>query len=287
MLPAALLALPGRTQPYLDVVNVAWVGSPDRLERVDVNANVPLKLDSAGSLLVFSPSFERWEVEVHASDSVSRSDLLSGYILPITFITTLTPDKWKLSVTGIGRYMAIEDPQRGDWQLGGAFLFQRVKSTMLTWKFGAYANADAFGLFALPLLGIDWRIDAKHNLFGVMPGIFTYEHKVSRHFHWGIAYRAITTSFGTRDGDFRRVDENPIGVFADLYPVPRIALRLEGGHTVISEYQGGRLDPLYPLHGEGKYVDHHIGDGFYFKVMLAFRVRLDEETTTPGLPAGR
>ncbi|MBK8341541.1 MAG: hypothetical protein IPK99_16900 [Flavobacteriales bacterium] len=263
-------------QPYLDVVNTAGYISPDRFERYDVNTALPVTIGKRGARLVFSPGVERWNALVDSA-AQQRTDILTGYALPITLLAPLVPDRWTLSITGIGRYMVIEDPARGDVQLGGAVLLNRVLRPELTLKFGAYANADAFGLFALPLLGLDWRINAKHNLFGVLPGNLIYEHKASRLFHWGAAYKAITTSFGTRDGDFRRVDENTVGLFADLYPWKRLVLRLEGGHTVISQYQGGRLDPYYPADSEDRYVDHGIGDGFYARVMLAFRVRLDEE----------
>ena len=273
-------------QPYLDILNVTGYLSPDRFERLEVNALLPVSIGQHGARLVFSPGVERWNATVQ-HEPEDRTDVLSSYMLPITWLGTLVPDRWGFSVTGIGKYQSIEDPQRGDVQIGGAVLVNRLLRPELTLKFGAYANADAFGFFGLPLAGIDWRIDAKHNLFGILPGILTYEHKLTRGFHWGAAYRAITTSFGTRDGDFERVDENTVGLFADLYPTKNIVLRLEGGHTVISEYQGGRLDAFYPVGSTDKYVDHGIGDGFYVKVFLAFRVRLDEEKTTPGDDAGR
>lgn len=275
-------AVPCCGQPFLDLVNVSYLFSPDRLSRVEANVNLPLELDSTGTLLVLSAGYERWEVDapvmsgpIEDPDIDSDLETLTGFALPITYVTVLVPHRWKLSVTGITRYMILEETDRADWQLGGAFTFQRVKSAALTWKFGAYANADAFGLFALPLLGIDWRINAKTNLFGMLPGNFTYERKSTHWLRWGGYYRAITTSFGTRDGDFRRVDENTVGLFADLYFMKHMALRIETGHTALSQYQGGSLDPLYPPYGDGKYVDRGIGNGPYVRVLLAWRVRLD------------
>jgi hypothetical protein len=273
---------PCGAQPFLDVVNVSYLVSPDRLARVEANFNLPLELDSAGTLLVLSAGYEHWSMEAPAdidrifdpSITVAR-ETLNGFAVPVSFITQVVPDRWKLSITSITRYMILEETDRADWQLGGAFTFQRVKSASLTWKFGAYANADAFGLFALPLLGIDWRINAKSNLFGMLPGNFTYERKSTHWLRWGGYYRAITTSFGTRDGDFRRVDENTVGLFADLYFMKHMALRIETGHTALSQYQGGSLDPLYPPYGDGKYVDRGIGNGPYVRVLLAWRVRLD------------
>jgi hypothetical protein len=47
-------------------------------------------------------------------------------------------------------------------------------------RFGVYANAEFFGLFVIPLLGCDWRIDSRNYLFGILPGRLTFEHEWSK-----------------------------------------------------------------------------------------------------------
>ena len=266
-------------QPYLDILNAGHVSSPERLARWEVGVNVPMNLDPLGTLFVISPSFEQWEIaprEDPMHNSVTNgSEVLTGYLLPLTYVRTLGSRGWKMAITAIGRYMAVEAPHRADYQMGGAIVASRVMRPTLTWKFGAYANADAFGFFMLPLLGVDWRISDRHNLFGMLPGNLTYEHKTTSWLHLGVVYKAITTSFGTRAGDFRRVEENTVGLFADLYAVGKLVVRFEGGHTALSRYRGGMLDPWYPPIGDGKYVDHNIGDGTYARLGIAYRVRLD------------
>lgn len=273
-------------QPFLDVLSTSSYVSMGRFTKHELATNLPVRLGASGDRLLLSPGVERWAAEVARAD-LQRTDDLLGFAAPVAWLHSLVADRWSMGLVGVTRYMRSEHPDRGDWQLGGAVVVNRIMRPDLTWKFGTYANADAFGLFMMPLLGIDWRIDAKHNLFGVLPGNFTYEHKPVRWLHWGVAFKAITTSFGTRDGDFRRVDENSIGIYLDLYPVRSAVLRLEAGHTAFSQYQGGRLDPWYPVGSDEKYVDHDMGDGLYVKAMLAFRVRLDAEKSTPGSAAGR
>ncbi len=45
---------------------------------------------------------------------------------------------------------------------------------------GLYINGDLFGLFVMPLTGVDWQINSKTNLFGVLPGNMTLEHELKK-----------------------------------------------------------------------------------------------------------
>lgn len=124
-------------------------------------------------------------------------------------------------------------------------LASRVFKPSLTVRAGVYTNYEAFGWFIMPLLGIDWRIDAKTNLYGVLPGSMNFERKSTPWFHWGLAFRAYTSSLGIRGGDYRRINENPLGLYGDLYFASNLVLRLEGGWCFIRQVFGGPGDPLY------------------------------------------
>lgn len=268
-------------QPYLDIASTMFTYSPDRLQRWEGGLSLPLPIGQGNDKLVVSPFWEEWKANLSehtAPDLPGRVDRLTGLVLPLTWVHELRNDHWKVVLTGIVRRHHINTFERGEFQYGGALIATYGRKPSLTWKVGVYANRDAFGLFVLPLLGLDWRIDAKHNVWGMLPGTFHYEHKIFKHFHWGIAFKAFTNSYGLRTGDFERMDENQLGAFGDLYMFKQIiAVRFEVGHTVLSQYQGGRLDDRYAALGEGNYVDHRKGDGPYVKMMVAFRVRLDTD----------
>ncbi|MEO8068749.1 MAG: hypothetical protein ABI599_13725 [Flavobacteriales bacterium] len=268
-------------QPYLDVVGSAFTYSPERLQRWEVGLSLPIPIGKANDKIILSPFWEEWKILVPAVEQphfAERSDRSTGWALPVSWLHEVKGGRWKLLFTGIIRHNHLGPLERGAPQYGGAFITTYGPKPKITWKVGFYANGDAFGLFWLPLLGLDWRIDGKHNVWGLLPGTMHYEHKAFKRVHWGAAFKAFTNSYGLRNGDFRRVDENQIGVFGDLYFFERnVVLRLEVGHTVFSQYQGGELDERYAALAEGQYVDHHIGDGPYVKMLLAFRVRLDAE----------
>lgn len=267
-------------QPYLDVGAASFSHSPTRLDRAELALSLPLRLGKGK--IILSPFWENWQARLPQQTAFpeENTESLTGCVLPVTWLTPICNTPWKLLLTGLVRYNMLNTTERSSVQPGGALLFTYSKKTSLTWKAGFYANRDAFGVFWLPLLGIDWRAGPKLNVWGVLPGSMHAEHKVLRWLHWGFVFKAFTNSYGERGGFFARTDENQVGLFADTYLMgTRAVLRLEGGHTAFSQYQGGPGHPRYALLGSRGYVDHELGDGPYFKVMLAYRVRLDGENS--------
>lgn len=274
---AVVLCCPCAAQPYLDVAAVSFSHSPARINRAEVALSLPLSLGKGK--IILSPYWEHWQARLPEQHGypVATNEHLNGYVLPVTWLTPFRDDQVKLLLTGLVRYNTLNTLERSSVQPGGAVLFTYAKRPSLTWKAGFYANRDAFGVFWLPLLGIDWRAGPKLNVWGVLPGSMHAEHKVLRWLHWGFVFKAFTNSYGERGGFFARTDENQIGLFADTYMMDRhVVLRLEGGHTAFSQYQGGPEHPRFATLGSDGYVDHGMGDGPYVKILLSYRVRLDE-----------
>ena len=69
--------------------------------------------------------------------------------------------------------------KKSELQIGGALIAAYKRKGKLTWKLGVYINNEYFGIFVMPLLGINWEIGKKDYLFGVLPGSLTYEHKIN------------------------------------------------------------------------------------------------------------
>jgi hypothetical protein len=132
----------------------------------------------------------------------------------------------------------------GEWQFGGFLTASYKKSATLTYKLGVYLNGDFFGLFVMPLVGIDWQINDKENLLGVLPAQLTYEYKLSKHFYTGAVFRTFTNSYHDSADHYMRIDENQIGVFYDTYMNKNILLKLEAGHSVLRKI---RTDPRYEI----------------------------------------
>jgi len=146
-------------------------------------------------------------------------------------------------------------------------------------KFGIYYNKEFFGNYFMPLAGIDWQINDKNTLFGVLPGNFVFEHKVSKSFRYGSAFRALTNSYRLETTDpcgngdctgqnYLRIDDNQLGAYADTYLSKRIVLSAESGYTILRRYRFG-------FKGESIHqkTDYYC-DNFYFRASLVYRMAL-------------
>jgi hypothetical protein len=127
----------------------------------------------------------------------------------------------------------------------------------------------------MALVGLDWKIDSKNNLFGVLPGYMIFEHKVASKFYYGFAFHAFTNSYREQiidplsgGSNYLRIDDNPLGIYADTYLSKKIVLSAEAGYTILRRYRYGY-----------KYDDIHFktdykNDNFYVKASLTYRLRL-------------
>jgi len=268
-------------QPFIDLAQLNFYGGPGVVQRLEASAALPIPLDSMKRrLLVVDPYHVRWSTltpGTHYDPDVDGSvrEEMAGNGLALTYVAPLGRSKWSLAMAGIARYHWLESTERGDWQGGGVVLAVQKINEDLTLRWGVYANDDAFGLFVRPLAGLRWRIAPGKQLFGVLPGALTYEQRLGKRLCGGFSFRAYTSSFGTRDGDYRRIDENPVGTFIDWYPLKYLVLRGEVGYSAVRQYRGGSQDPCANSLDTFGYVDHALGDGLYVRLMVAFRLRLD------------
>jgi hypothetical protein len=129
----------------------------------------------------------------------------------------------------------------------------------------------------MPLVGIDWKITEKTNLFGVLPGSMILERKASQRFYYGFAYRALTNSYrlyfvpdpvANGAKKYLRIDDNQLGIYADTYLSKKIVFSVESGYTILRRYRYGFV--LGDVHIKTDYKN----DNFYFRTSLAYRLRL-------------
>jgi hypothetical protein len=163
-------------------------------------------------------------------------------------------------------------------QWGGAILITYKKTARLKYKFGLYYNREYFGHFFVPLVGIDWKINNRLQLFGVLPGNLVLERKVSRSFYYGVSFRSITNSYKCDaynfldfdDRRFLRIDNNQLQAFGDVYLTKNVVLNVEAGHSFFRRLRTGIRK------GASKYeVNEKTNDNMLFRVALAYRMRFD------------
>ena len=191
------------SQPYIDLASMRYVASPAKtsnnkdqmaspLNYFNFSITAPIQFNHKRDNIILSPYFERWQTSM---DSVHVFHIFHyGLVLPVSLITPISYSNWSILTMVIVRMNDAAINRSGEWQFGGALITSYKKSATLTYKLGFYVNGDFFGLFVMPLLGIDWQINDKENLFGVLPAQLTYEYKLNKHFYTGAVFRTFTNS---------------------------------------------------------------------------------------------
>ena len=270
-------------QPYLDIVTVKATISPDagsgQSSKVPVQytqyiagALYPIKLKDSSKIIIGLYN-EGWNFKARDIDGISNE--LQGLLIPLGFIKPL-PGKWSIAATIIPRWNGeAGNLFTNSFQLGGSLIAACKKTKDLTFRVGAYYNSEFFGPFIIPLVGIDWQITKKDNLFGLLPQLLTYEHKVTNKFYWGAVYRMYNNTYRTGNDDannlpaFIRINEMQLLLSADLYLAKKLVLNIEGGHSVFRKIRMGNDDAK-----KHYYQEDAVNNGFVFKAGLLYRVRL-------------
>jgi hypothetical protein len=264
-----------RSQPYIDLASIRYVSSPAKssknkdqiaspLNYFNFSITAPIQFNNKKNAIILTPFFERWQTNM---DSVHVFHIFHyGLVLPVSFLMPIGHSNWNLLSMVIIRMNDAVINKFGECQFGGVAIASYKKSAALTYKMGLYVNRDFFGLFVIPLLGIDWQINDKENFFGVFPASLTYEYKLSNHFYAGAVFRTFTNSYHDSGNNFMRIDENQLGLFYDTYLGKSILLNLEAGHSVLRKIRAG---PHYEIN----YFWNDLNN-FYFKFMVAYRFRL-------------
>ncbi len=259
-------------QPYVDPLNIRFTRSMGNnnqkstsFSHLYIGSDLPVKLNH-GIVLVISPFYERWNIDSGANKNyvpvVSSAGLVVAAIVP------LQKDRWSLTAGFIPRFNSEGLTQNNSFQAGGLLLATYQQHQNLRYKFGVYVNSEFFGMFIMPLGGIDWRINRRSNFFGVLPGKLTYEYQLSRHFYTGANFRALTNSYRLSNGNYLRMNDNQLSGYLDWYVTSHIVLTAEGGYGILRKLRTGQ--------GRNKiYVTEPAWeDGLFFKLCASYRVRL-------------
>lgn len=233
----------------------------------------PMIFKKDSSKLIVAAITEHWSVK--SNDVEELPGGVQSLILPVAFIKPVSR-KWSVSISVIPRWNGMKENMFDkSFQVGGSLLAAYRQTSKLTYRLGVYYNAEFFGPFIIPLLGIDWNISPRDNLFGVLPQVLTYEHRISDKVSIGAVYRMFNNSYRVGVDTvaygkaFMRLNEMQVLLSADFYLSRRIAFSLEAGHSMFRHVRLG-LDE----NKKDYYSDENVNDGFVIKAGLVYRIRL-------------
>lgn len=285
LLFSLLLVRSSKAQPYLDIFQSKYVISPDAgfhnkenirntFTFINGQLNLPFVFKRDSSMLVFNPILENWQLNMSSQPDLPNN--IHSLSLPLYFIKPISV-KWSITITPIIRWNGYGNSiiKKDFLQFGGfSFLSYKIRPN-LSYRFGLYYNSEFSGPFIMLLAGIDWQIDKKNNLFGVLPGMITYEHKATDWLYYGATFRAITNSYLVSrttnlisKKTFVRIDENQLGLFAAAYIKKRVAITTEAGHSILRKLRLGEIRGSEKFNATDK-----TRNNLYISATLAYRMR--------------
>lgn len=233
------------SQPYIDLFSTQYVSSPDagvhsanknpdKTTYYNIAFNLPFELSNKKTIyLILSPTYESWSINIgtpltqlNQTYTVTNKYTFPSFSLPAGILFQVNK-KWKLMCTIISKYN-ISLNGFEDRQLGGYMLNTIERNKNLNLKWGFYYNKEFFGDFFVPLVGIDWKINNRNKIFGVLPSRLIYEHQLSETVYAGGLFETITTSYPgapetpsnqTTAVHWYRIDDNKVSLYIDYYPV--------------------------------------------------------------------
>lgn len=258
-------------QPYVDPLQVRYMYGLSNTSKeatlrshIWIGSDLPIKL-SGQTYLLLSPSYEEWHI-----DSASTDDLLpplNSFAFPVGLIMPVGQSKWGITVLSIPRWNGEKLWKENTFQLGAAVFVSYARRPTQKFRAGLYINDEFFGLFVVPLFGVDWRLDEKNYLFGMLPGRMTLEHQFSPTLFGGITFRAPTHSFLLADASFVRMDDNQLSAYIDYYFSKHICITMEAGYGLLRQLRFGLDDRNYTKEWDW-------ADGPFVKLNASYRIRL-------------
>ena len=272
---ACIIVVSAKAQPYIDLLNMRYSSSlfnnknTTSFTHLYVGSDLPFKLNR-NKLIVLSPFYEQWNI-----DSINNKHYLpavNSVAMAISAIIPLDNDRWTLTATAIPRFNSEALHLHNSFQMGGVLLATYKKSNNLKYKLGVYVNNEFFDLFVMPLAGIDWMINDKNYLFGVLPGRLTYEHKLNAAFYTGATFRAVTNSYRFNNSNYLRIDDNQASAYLDWYATRHIVFGGETGYGILRKLRTGIR------HNKNYTTSYNWDDGLFFKLSASYRIRLKNST---------
>lgn len=292
-----LLSLQGVfSQPFVDILNTSFqslqttykndsVLKTNRTDNFFLNITIPIKIDSQNTIIArFYGEQLRSTVTQYDPSwySPTSEGVLSSALLPIGLQHETKNKKWKILGLAMPKFSGQFNPANNkEFQMGGYAMATWVKSDKFKVKFGLFYNREFFGNFFIPIFAIDWKVNNRFQMYGILPNFYRLEYAVIPKFLYaGLGFKSYTRSYHVNvndvyaTGDFYvRHNEMQAKAFVDIYLAKKFVLYGEFGRTIGYSpklYVSGTKDlAAYP----GVYSP--IKDAFFFNVGIAYRIRFD------------
>lgn len=211
----------------------------------------------------------------------SYSSRLSSVSLPIGIKLVTKNKKWETILLAIPKIASDfrDDINSTDFQYGGVFLQHFVPNNKLKIKAGVYYNKEPFGNFFIALVGVDWKINDRINMYGIIPTNYKVEFNIIKNkLYTGVNLKYLTRSFRlsqSKQYDYVRYDEAQIKLFIDYFVYKKILLFGEVGYSIGTNPIQYKFKTKETFNYSANPIYSPAGVYPLFNIGIAYRVRLD------------
>jgi hypothetical protein len=203
----------------------------NRLSNTSVNMLAPVVREN-GDVFLVRGSFERLQFQQDAwSSDVWSLSIPLGYQWTSRKKSSL---KWTALVIpkwAAGHHRTFD--QRDAWQYGLYSLATWTQRPELKFKLGLYVNQEFFGTFVVPLVGLDWKLSDRLQIFGTLPNNMKVMYQVRPNkIQSAIVFKSLTRSFRIDHPDFYlRFNEVETKALIEFI-AGKSVFQLEGGYVL-------------------------------------------------------
>jgi hypothetical protein len=241
-----LMGVQLKAQPFVDLISYNnqnffshyndSANSPVYIRDNLLNLFVPFKFKNDNVLIIRVNSEKA--VVIREGPTPWTENLFS-LSLPVGFMYVSPGKKWKYTGIFIPKINSdFRDDLGNDFQYGGIALVTHVYRSNMQIKFGMYYNREFWGNFFLPLAGLDWQINDRWQMYGVMPSNFRVEYRVSKNWNTGVGWRSFQRSFRLSENfnnDFIWVKENQVKAYFEGFVYKNLLLTLDVYRSITYE----------------------------------------------------
>lgn len=175
-----------------------------------------------------------------------------------------------------------------DFQIGAYALMQYAKSTHLNYKFGVYANADLFGPFIVPLLGVYYlSSNEKLEVKAVLPVNADINYSIAKDARFGFSFKGQVRSYHLNSPIGSEQNRYLVKSTNDLYAYFQYGLnnglnfQLAFGRSLARSYRiyDEKVNlgmPLYYAGDKRTQLNTDFSDGWLVKFALFYRLKLEQ-----------
>jgi len=126
-----------------------------------------------------------------------------GIILQTGIVQKIN-DRNGFQLLAVPRYMSdFKGSDSKSWQLGGIGLYEHRYHDRLLMRYGVLYNQELFGPLLVPLVYLDWQINDKWSMVGLMPINLKVNYKVNEKLTAGFSHFGFITTYRLGQEEFK------------------------------------------------------------------------------------